>query len=251
MKLVHLLVIACALFLNHSIVMAEESVTLIAEDDWYPYSAARGGKAEGLAIDIIDQAYKAVGVKVTYKTMPYARGLEEVKKGNQVGVFDTTRTSLNENDFVWPKEDLFQANIVIFGPASSTESGLTVKSLVGKSVGITNGYEYGSEFDGNKDIKKDPAADDKTLLKKLANNRTQYAVIYDKVAKSVISENSAELSGKVKQVGTVTSDKLYISFSKSNKDAVKFRDLLDKGLAEIKKNGEYKKVVDKWDAKLK
>lgn len=227
-----------------------ETVTIVAENDWYPYAADRGGKAEGFAIDVVSAAYKAVGVDVNYKLMPYARGLEETKKGTEIAVFNTTKTTNNEADYIWPKNFLFTASIVFYGPASSTESGVTVKSVEGKTVGVTNGYEYGTEFDTNKNIKKDAAVDDKTMMRKLAAGRTQYGAIYEKVAKVVISENKADLEGKVKQVGVITSDNLYVAFSKTHKDGSKYRDLLDKGLEKIRSSGEYKKIEEKWDKKF-
>lgn len=239
------------LFLATSFAQAEESVTIVAENDWYPYCAERNGKAEGFAVDVVEAAFKAAGTKVSFKIMPYARGMEEVKKGTEVGVFDTSKNSDLEKDYIFHKNELFTANIVIAGPASSSESGLATKSLEGKTVGITNGYTYGNEFDMNKAIKKDPAVDDKTMLKKLAASRTQYGVIYDQVMRSIVSENKADLDGKIKIVGNVTSDKLYISFSKVHKDGAKFAQIFDKGMDAIKKSGEYKKIEDKWAAKLK
>lgn len=240
-----------ALFLAASMAHAEESVTIVAENDWYPYCADRNGKSEGFAVDVVEAAFKAAGVKLTLKSMPYARGMEEVKKGTEVGVFNTSKNQELEKEYIFHTNELFTAKIVIMAPANSTDSGLTTKLLEGKSVGVTNGYTYGNEFDSNKAIKKDPGVDDKTILKKLAAGRTQYAVIYDQVAKSLIAENKADLDGKLKQVGQVSEDKLYISFSKTNKDGAKFAALFDKGIETIKKNGEYKKIEEKWAAKLK
>lgn len=227
-----------------------ENISIVAENDWYPYSADRGGKADGFAVDVVSAAFKSMGVDVNFKVMPYARGLDETKKGTELAVFNTTKTTNNENDYLWPKNSLFSAAIVLYAPASSNESGLSVKDVEGKTVGITNGYEYGTAFDTNKNIKKDAAVDDKTMMRKLAAGRTQYGAIYEKVAKVVISENKGDLEGKVKQVGVITSDNLFVAFSKSHKDGAKYRDLLDKGLEKIRASGEYKKIEEKWDKKF-
>ena len=43
---------------------AGERVVLVAEDDWYPYSAKRNGQSEGLSVDIVRAAFASAGVTV-------------------------------------------------------------------------------------------------------------------------------------------------------------------------------------------
>lgn len=224
-----------------------ETVTIVAEDDWYPYCASKGGKAEGMAVDIVTEAFKAAGVTVTYKVMPYARCMDEVKKGAEVGCFNTSWVPAYDADMIKTKEHLFEGEIGIYAPSTYTgPSDLKVASLEGKSVGITNGYDYGTEFAANAKIKKDIANTDLLSMKKLSAGRTEFGLYYSKVADNVVKENKKDLEGKVKRVGTVTVDKLYLSFSKKHKDGKKFADLLDKGLATIRGNGSYQKIQDKW-----
>lgn len=239
-----------ALVLASSMALAE-TVTLVAEDDWYPYCADKGGKAEGLAVDIITAAYKAAGVDVNYKIMPYSRCMEETKKGNEIGCFDSTWLPEYDANYIKTNDFLFEAEIGIYAPGDySGKGGLKVKDLEGKSVGITNGYEYGAEFGANKAIKTDVANTDLLGMKKLSAKRVDYALFYTKVADYLLSQN-ADLKGKMKLVGIVTIDKLYLAFSKKHKDGKKYSELLDKGLAEIRKNGTYQKIQDTWAAKLK
>jgi polar amino acid transport system substrate-binding protein len=232
-------------------VQAAEKVTVVAEDDWYPFCGNKGGKPEGMAVDIVREAFKAAGVEVTFKLMPYSRCMEETKKGTEVGCFDTVRLPEYDASYLFTKEQLFEAEIGIFAPSTyKGPEGLKVKDLEGKTVGITNSYEYGAEFGANNKIKKDLANSDLLSMRKLAGGRVEFALYYTKVAESVMKENKADLGGKVKSVGTVTVDKLYLAFSKAHKDGQKFTDLLDKGLTEIKKNGTYKKIQDDWAKKL-
>ena len=43
---------------------AQQRVTLVAENDWFPYSAERHGEPEGMAVDLVRAAYKAAGVEL-------------------------------------------------------------------------------------------------------------------------------------------------------------------------------------------
>lgn len=247
MKFQNLLVgFIVALSLN---TFAAEKVSIVAEDDWYPYCADKGGKAEGLAVDIVTEAFKAAGVEVSYKIMPYSRCMEETKKGTEVGCFDSTWMPEYNASYHKTNEYLFEADIGIYAGIDSKKDGLKVKDLEGKTVGITNGYEYGAEFGANQAIKKDLANTDLLGMKKLSAGRIEYALFYTKVADYLMKQNG-DIKGKIKQVGLVTTDKLYLAFSKANKDGKKFADLLDKGLSEIKKNGTYKKIQDNWATKL-
>jgi len=229
---------------------AAEKVTIVAENDWYPYCAERGGQPEGLAVDIVRAAFKAADVEVTFKVFPYAKCMEDTKNGTEVGCFNSAWVPKYEADYIRTNEQLFDAEIAIFAAADSDKKDLKVSDLEGKTVGITNGYEYGAEFSENKKIKTDVANSDILGLKKQAAKRTDYFLIYSKVADYLLKENK-DLQGKVKRVGTVTVDKLYLTFSKKHKDGKKFAALMDTGLKKIKADGTYKKIQDEWNAKLK
>jgi hypothetical protein len=47
-----------------------ETITLIGEDDWYPYSGAKNGRIRGFAADIIEAAYAAAGIQVKFTSAP-------------------------------------------------------------------------------------------------------------------------------------------------------------------------------------
>ena len=41
-----------------------ETITLVREDNWYPYAALKDGKMSGLAVDVIEAAYAKMNIKV-------------------------------------------------------------------------------------------------------------------------------------------------------------------------------------------
>src|SRR5262245_40898464 len=118
-----------ALSLLASPTHAEERYRIVAENDWYPYSAMRNGEPVGLAVDLVRAAYDAAGAKVDFVSQPYARCLEEVEAGWQLGCFDTTREPANEARFRFHAKPLFSANIVIVAPADSAVQDLVPADL--------------------------------------------------------------------------------------------------------------------------
>jgi polar amino acid transport system substrate-binding protein len=80
---------------------AEDTFRLVAENDWFPYSAERHGAPEGLAVDLVRAAFEAAGSKVELVSQPYARCLSEVEAGRQLGCFDTIREPSTEARFLF------------------------------------------------------------------------------------------------------------------------------------------------------
>lgn len=224
---------------------AADTVTIGAENDWAPYSSKVGNEAKGFAVDIVREAFKAAGVDVKFEPLPYARCMAITKSGELAGCFDAARNSTLENDYLWHAKALFNGKINIYANSDSTESGLTTKQLEGKSVGVTNGYEYGEEFDTNKKIKRDVANQDEQGFKKLMGKQIPYMVAYEKVANAIFAKNK-EFTGKFKAVGMTADPGLFIAFSKKHPDGAKFVLKFNEGFEAIQKNGKYKAIEAQW-----
>jgi polar amino acid transport system substrate-binding protein len=226
-------------------VAAGESITLGAEDDWAPYSSKVDGEAKGFAVDIVREAYKSVGVEVKFVSVPYSRCMAETLDGVLLGCFDSARSGALEDNYLFHNKPLFIAQVNIFAAADSRESGLTTKSLEGKKVGVTNGYEYGGEFDSNTKVIRDVASQDEKGFSKLLEKRVPYMLAFEKVALSIFAKNPA-FAGKFKVVGVVDAPGLYIAFSKKHAAAQNALDKFNQGLELIQQNGTYAAIEARW-----
>jgi polar amino acid transport system substrate-binding protein len=115
---------------------------------------------------------------------------------------------------------------------------------------VTNGYTYTDSFDINPGIQRDVAPGDLQSLKKLAMNRIEYAVIYDKVAQLILTENP-DLRNRIKPVGTLTQFGLYVTFSRVHPEAERRCTQLSEGLVKIQSDGTYARIESDWAAKLR
>jgi polar amino acid transport system substrate-binding protein len=231
---------------QQSIVTTKTTVIKIgAEDDWYPYSAKRDGKPVGMAAEIVSAAFAAAKVDIQLVSLPYARCMSETSKAEIAGCFDTLRNPLNETQYLWHKTPLFPARIVIYGPAKHSGKPLSVSDLTGKSVAVTNGYDYGEAFDSDKTIKRDSGLMDINGLRKLAQGKVDYAVIYDRNAQYLLKEN-VDIADKIKVVGTLIEPNLYLSFSKDYPNIKQIIKQFDTGIDIIRANGDYAKILEKW-----
>ncbi|MDY0872223.1 substrate-binding periplasmic protein [Dongia rigui] len=229
---------------------ADEPFKVVAENDWYPYSALRDGKPDGMAVDLVRAAYAAAGAKVEFVSQPYARCLEEVEAGWQLGCFDTTREPATEARFRFHDNPLFSANIVIIAPVDSPAHDLGPVDLKNQRVAVTNGYTYGEPFQGDASVDKSVVKNDLSVLRVVAMKRVAYGVIYDKVMAHLLAEHGSELAGKVKIVGLLFQPDLYVSFSKKRPEATAAIAALDRGLEIIRKNGTYHEIEQRWAARF-
>lgn len=226
--------------------LATGQLTLLAEDDWAPYASVQNGQAHGMAVDIVRAAYQAVGVTVTFRSMPYARCMRLVEVGREVGCFDSLKDSTTLQRFAFGKQPLFTATIAIYG--HQPESGITVAGLAGKRIGLTNGYTYGSQVEQDTRMFKDKAVSDLASMRKLAARRLDYALVYTRVAEQLQRQHGHELGGRLYRVGTVIENPLYVSFSQRNPRSESAMNQLDRGLQLLQQTGLYQQILQQWSA---
>ncbi|WP_136513906.1 substrate-binding periplasmic protein [Geomonas edaphica] len=232
------------------VVCARMRITLLAENDWYPYSAEVASRPQGFSVDFITAAYKAVGVTVVYKVVPYARAMSQVKDGHYAGCFNAGEIESLKADYLLPKQSIMISDPVVWGTISAPHI-KSYKDLERKTVGVVNGYNYDLQLTDNEKIVKDVGPTELSSMKKLALGRIDFTVIDRWVSLYLISRNKSDLQGKIRQVGVLQSIRIIPVFSKLHPDGAKARDLYDKGMAIIKKDGTYEKIRQSWEDKFR
>ncbi|MDZ7891589.1 MAG: transporter substrate-binding domain-containing protein [Rhodoferax sp.] len=220
-------------------------VQIGAEDDWRPYAYTLAGKPMGFSVELVQAAWAAAGVEVELVALPYARCMREVEAGKLPACFNTLRDARTEDKYLWHRQPLFRARIGIYGRTDGPSDQVSLQSLNGKRIGVTNGYDYGSAFDDDPAMVRDVANSDLTSLRKLAAGRVDYALVYDRVANEIAVNNLA-LAQQFRLRGTLQEVSLYVSFSKRFEGAAALAQKFDAGLETIRKNGEYARIEARW-----
>jgi polar amino acid transport system substrate-binding protein len=224
-----------------------ETITLVSEDNWYPYAALKNGKVSGFAVDVIEAAYAKSGITVQFVSAPYSRCLMMTKTGNALGCFDSLNDASLASDFLFHREPLFKAAIGIYAKEKKQTKQLKDIDLRGYRVGVTHEYTYGDKIENDKAIIREVAPSDLSNLRKLTVGRSDYSLVYTRVADYLQNAYPTELKGKFCQVGVALEDKLFVSFSKVWPDAARYASLLDQGLLAIRADGTYRKLEKKWE----
>lgn len=221
-------------------------VVIGAEDDWYPYSAERQGRAQGMTVELVTAALAAVGVKVRFDALPYARCMAQTKSGTLTACFNTTRTSLIENDYLWPARPMFEERFVIYARANDPlTSGVQVRDLEGQPVAVTRGYEYGSEFDGNPRIARVVTGNDEKNFQLLLRGRARFTLAPE-INTRLLFKRHPELAGRFKVVGQLPLFGLYTAFSRHHPEARSLLQAFDQGMKLITANGLAASIQERW-----
>ena len=226
-----------------------ETVKIVAEDDWFPYSGINNNEIKGIAVDVVREAFKAEGIDVEFDVMNYDRGMSLVKDGEAIGCFDAPRTKEIEEIYFWHEEPLFIAKSYFYAASDFTGSLNSVKDIGNRRLGLTQGYGYGNTIDMNDEIDKVYSKSDEVILKKLIAKRVDLIILFDRVADYLISKLGVQ--DQVKQAGLSENTDIYIAFSKIHPDGKKYCDIFSKGFRRIKENGIYQKIWDDWDNRLR
>ncbi len=231
-----------ALILGSCSVALAETITLGAENDWAPYANPDG---TGMANEIVRAAYKAVGIHVDFKVAPYNRLLKEVRDGTLLGAFNVPKESANESVYLFGSAPLFVARSAYYHNREHPLSASRKEDLVnGEKIGIVFDYGYGDFFAKNDRVVKIPVRSDLLNLRKLAKERIDATILYDKTADKIIAENG--LKDEIVKAFDSESSNIYVAFSKSYPKAAYYAKKLDEGLAVIRSNGRYERIVNAY-----
>lgn len=222
-------------------------VVIGAENDWHPYSGERGGRAQGMTVDLVTAAFAAVGVVAEFDLLPYARCMAQTRSGALLACFNTTRTALIEDAYLWPARPMFNERFLIYARADDPHAGppLRVRDLEGQKVAVTRGYEYGSEFDANPRIERVVTTYDESNFRVMLRGRARYTLAPDANTRLLL-RRFPELDGKFKVVGALSYFGIYTTFSRHHADSARALAAFDEGMRLITANGVARAIQERW-----
>lgn len=226
---------------------AGKTLTLAAEDDYYPFSAEINGELVGFVPELAVAAFNAVGVDVNFRIGPYARVLLQVERGKLVGGFTGAIDESNEPAFHWHSTPLSVVRLAIWGRTDEDKEGLTAKDMEGERVSVTRGFFYTDEIDTNDKVRKIVAPSDRSSLKMLALGRSDYALVTEKIGNTIVRESvDPLLETRIEIVGLIAEVPLFAFFSKSHSEGKDAAELFQQGFEIIIQNGTYNEIMERW-----
>ncbi len=242
------LVVCLVIALMPSGVFAQSIDDLILMTEQYPpYNLEVDGKPQGIAVDTLVLMLQNVGSKLTrknIKVLPWARGYKSVQSQPYTCLFSTTRTKERENLFKW------------VGPVGINKIVLTAKKE--RNIKINSPEDLKKYRIGviSEDVAEQLLAElgiskydmdrvPQTILniRKLNVGRIDLWGYGEDVAKWEIKTHGFD-PGDYETAYVLKSKELYFAFNKETSDALIQK--LQKALDEVKKRGDYQKILDKY-----
>ncbi|XLY88489.1 substrate-binding periplasmic protein [Ectopseudomonas mendocina] len=215
-----------------------------AEDDWYPYTAWRNERVEGMSADIVRAAFAASESPMELAPYPYSRCMELTRSGSLAGCFNTTPDAHIRAEFLLPQQELFSDDILLWGHAGEAAID-DLDAIRGKRVAVTIGYTYGEHFDGYADIQRIPVRRDINGFLMLQRDRVDYVIAFRGTTEALLRDNPA-LLGAFKALARVHRPRLYLSFSRHHPQAADLLRDFDRGMRQIRQNGTYQRILADW-----
>lgn len=225
---------------------AEVAVRIGAEDDWAPFSSVIEGKPVGMAVELVQAIFAEAGIPLDLVPLPYARCMDETKRGRLAGCFNTLPDAGLRREYLFHAAPLFTDELWILARADSPATQLTVRDLSGKQVLVTNGYTYGDAFEANGAIRRMTAPYDINALRMLAARRAEFAVVYRRVTQHLLRGAAKDLQGQLKPVGKLENAALYLSFSRQYPGVETIIARFEKAHARLRRNGALQKIERRW-----
>ncbi len=201
-----------------------ETITLVG-DEWCPYICSGDTGRPGLLVEIARKALEKDGIKVEYKTMPWARAVKDTRAGRYTAVLGALHEP--SSDLVFPSMAQAQSVVTFYTRKGTAWRFSDLSDLSRVSLGTIADYAYDRTLDDyilrykNDMTRIQPVAGEKALasnVKKLLIGRINATVEMAAVMEYYLS--MTDLRKQVVPAGRMpqTQD-LFIAFSPREKRA--------------------------------
>lgn len=203
----------CGLILLANVAHAENRKMVIHFEEYPPYEYTEDGEVKGINMDLMKEAFKRMDIKLSFKPMPWKRGVYELQNGGIVCLASGFKTPEREVYTFFPSEPLAMENVVVVTSAVSGVEITSLEDLRGLTIGVVREYAYGHDFDSMLGLNKIEATSNNQLLKMLLSQRMDVAIMNKAVAR-FLAKKIGKLA-HIKFIYDVNSEPLYLLFSRA------------------------------------
>lgn len=227
------------------------NVLKVAIFDYPPFQYEEDGRAKGLSVDIVNEAFKRINRQIEIKFYPFPRAIGNIRKGSSDIIFTFYYKKEREAFIDYSTEPLIEQSISLFVPK---ESPIVFDGDLSKLNNYTFGlvrFSYGEIFDNaikQKLITRvDYVSEMKSNMKKFLHRRFDILpsdrwVAYHYYSKIAANNHPIQIKELKPSVETLSA---FMGFSKLKKlNAVRVQ--VDATLKEMKRDGTYQKIIDRW-----
>ncbi len=222
-------------------VIDRSPVVLGVEDSWPPFALDDG---TGISVEIVAAAFGAMGRRVEFRVLPYARVLRGIESGELHGGFNVTRQQSTEERFVFGESPILVVHgSFYFSPRNEAAIRDAGDIPNGSRVGLIVDYEYGDQYEAHRGrFREYRLSSQAQIVKMLLARRLDVAIMFDDVANYTMSEMGVANEAVRKGARNHTS-RIFVAFNKSRVESIELASELDNGLEKIRLAGLYDQII--------
>jgi len=126
---------------------AAEDPLLIVSPESHPYAYREGSATKGVLHDLVTEAFRRAQRPIEIRFLPWARCMEDVRKGRADAMFVMYKTPERERDFSFPEESLTDLRERIFVRRNANFELLDdFSNFTGRRIGMLNYTVHGARL---------------------------------------------------------------------------------------------------------
>jgi polar amino acid transport system substrate-binding protein len=232
-----------ALLLSLLLSASSWSEKIIAAADPYPPFLDPSQPKQGIALQIVRAAYATQGYDVEMRFVPWARALSGINNG-QYDILPDAWWTQERTTFMEFSEPYMKNEIKFIKRKGDPFEYKGLTSLSGKLVGIVRGYGYGDEFLNAINFHRSEVDNAVQNIRKLVLGRIDLTLEDEIVARSLIRRDAPDLLPQIEFTqNALSTQALHVTSGLKNPRHQTLIEAFNKGLATIKTNGTYDKIL--------
>jgi polar amino acid transport system substrate-binding protein len=210
----------------------------------------------GFLIELAETVFEKSGHTIEYSIVPWKRAKLGIINGIYDGIVGMTKNETTENLYAFPTLEMTESRFCFYAASDSQWQYTGIPSLKNVRLGMINGYGYGAESSPLEKYLKNNINTNRVQAVSGGHPLTQLIkmILLDRVsvivADSMAIDNDLiqlDYQSKLKKVGCLEDvDKIHIAFSVKNSQSNHYAQILSDGIKELKKTGEYDRIVDSY-----
>lgn len=224
---------------------AHDRIVIVSPES-RPYAYREGDLTKGLLHDLVTEAFKRARRPIEIRFFPWARCMEEVKKGRADAMFVMYKTPERERDFAFPEESLTDLRERIFVRRSANFQVLDdFSNFTGRRIGILNYTVHGPRLSQaialHRIASLESVSSYEAMVDMLASGHLDLLIgVDDAIIDAALSRG---LQDRIREVDPVIDTiPAYMVFARRPELAEISRDY-DRALQEMKTDGAYDRIV--------
>ncbi|MDX1757082.1 MAG: transporter substrate-binding domain-containing protein [Marinobacter sp.] len=199
---------------------------------------------QGFSWDVLRESFHARGYTIELVITPWARAMTNINQGNVELLFPTGKNLERASYLSYPKTPLNEVDFRVYVSRDADIVWEGLASLEGRTIGMVRGYNLGDDWMQLDGIDKYPVNSIEQGFRMLRLGRLDgfagYEINWDYILKQM------GLQGQFEKLPVFGSSKEYVVGLTRSPGTPHLLAEFEAGMAAIKENGTYQRLVERW-----